>query len=877
MKKYTYLSTTSPEVSPREKEHFARTQALAGDCTVLLRNEGALPLTTASRIALYGEGGRNTVRGGTGSGMTYARHDYSVEEALETAGFTVTTKNWLDRQDRRRQKEFDDFMERMKKEGGAGLDLMLMGGTPPAKEAEPVTDQDINESNTDTAVFVLVRNAGEGDDRRDVPGDFRLTESEKEAIACVGKAYEKTILVLNVCGPVAVSDFASIPGVNAILYVGQQGAPGGLSIVDVLTGAQVPSGKLASTWPKEYKDCGSAPNFGLQTDYMDDVYYEEGIYVGYRYFDTFNVEPGFPFGFGLSYTTFSIDCLDVQADAGKVSVAVQVTNTGSTYAGKEVVEIYVSAPDGKLEKPYQELKAYGKTKLLAPGESEKLTIAFKTASLASYSQPEAAWILEAGEYYIRVGNGSRATHIAAKLTLDRPVITEQLKNLFADPEPVREISRGEACPYTYEGEAAEKENAPAIPLRAEDFVTRTVEYKEPEELTDAHPQVVITAQDVLEGRYSVEELAAQLTIKEMADFTTGNCHGLRAFFGAASRFVIPGAAAQSTDVCLENRDIREWCCSDGPAGLHVDPEFVVYEDGSVQSVPQGSNPRMPFDHSRDHEITEHHYQHCTAFPTASTAAVSWSRDVFTEISTMYAIEMKEIGLPTALKPSMNIHRDPLGGRNFEYYSEDPLLSGTYAAADVLALQKYPGLTSTVKHFAVNNNDRNRMFSNAHVSERALREIYLKNFEIAIRTAQPGCIMSSYNLINGRHAANNRDLLTYVCRQEWGYDGMIMTDWFMTEMMTDVFAAVKRETTQRYGRTIAHECTWAGNDMVMPGSDADREDIIASVKNGTVAKADLQRCTVQVLKLILCSDLYEGARPYNEIVRPEPEAVAVARG
>lgn len=895
-KRYPYLSATTPEVSAREAEHFMRTRALVGECSVLLANDGALPIRPGfapwgnpdedpaaaaghpgvhPKVALFGEGARNTVRGGTGSGMTITRRDYSVEEAFETEGYVITTKNWLDRQDARRDAEFAAFMERVQAEGaGGGLSLMLMGGKLPAKETEPVTDADIEESDTDTAIFVLVRNAGEGDDRKDVPGDFQLTDSEKEAIRKLAAAYPKFILVLNVCGPVATADFQDIPGINAILYVGQQGAPGGLSIVDVLTGEQVPSGKLADTWPRVYTDCGSAKNFGLQTDNMDDVYYEEGIYVGYRYFDTFGVEPGYPFGFGLSYTTFETVPTGVTADAKHITVSAKVTNTGSRFAGKEVVQVYVSAPDGKLEKPYQELKGYGKTSLLAPGESEEIRITFETASLASYDEESAAWIMEEGVYLIRVGNCSRQTQIAAKLVLDGCAVTWQLRNLFQDPEPKPVISKAGHTPFHYEAEHAELLAAPVIPLAAESIPTKTAAYPEPVELVDTHPDVVITAQDVLSGKYTLDELVAQLSIEEMADFTTGNSNGLREFFAAASSFRVPGGAAQTTDICLENRDIREWCCSDGPAGLHLDPEFVVYADGTTQSVPQGDSPRRPFDHSKDDQIVEHHYQPCTAFPTASTAAVSWNTEVFTEISEMYGREMKEVWLQTALKPSMNIHRDPLGGRNFEYYSEDPLLAGTYAAADILTLQSYPGITSTVKHFAVNNNDRNRMHSNAHATERTLREIYLKNFEIALTTAQPGCIMSSYNLVNGKHAANNRDLLTYFCRCELGYEGMIMTDWFMTETLVDVFSAVDREKPLRYGSTIAHECTWAGNDIVMPGSNDDRADIISCVKNGTVARADLQRCTKHVIALILRSDLYEDAKPYNEVVPVEPQKITV---
>lgn len=876
-KRYQYLSGTTPGETPREKAHFERTRALAGDCTVLLENDGALPLGQPGKVALFGEGARNTVRGGTGSGMTITRHAYSIEEGLELAGFTVTTKKWIDRQDALRKREFDAFMKKVEEEGaGGGLGLMLMGGTMPAKETEPITPEDIDGSDTDTAIFVLARNAGEGDDRKLLPGDYALADSEKAAIRLLAEAYPKLILVLNVCGPVEMGFLKSVEGINAILLAGQQGAPGGLSVADVLTGKQVPSGKLADTWAYAYTDYSTAKNFGLQEGNMDDVYYEEGIYMGYRYFDTFNVTPAYPFGFGRSYTTFRMDIQDVQADEKSVSLKVKVTNTGAEYAGKEVVQVYASAPSGELEKPYQELKAFGKTDLLQPGEGQTLTLRFSTSSLASYSAEKAAYILEEGDYLLRVGSSSRSTKIAALLRLDHTVVTEQLRNLFQDKEAKAELSRANATPYSYEGEDAERAAAPVIALHAGRFETGTATYREPEILKDAYPGTVITAQNVLAGKHTPEELVAQLSLEELAAFTTGNCKGLQFFFGSASQFKVPGSAAQTTDICLESRDIREVVCSDGPAGLHVDPEFVVYADGSVQAVPQGENPARPFDHSRDDQIVERHYQPCTAFPVASTTALSWNTEVFTEISTMYGVEMEEIGMQTALKPSMNLHRDPLGGRNFEYYSEDPLLTGAYAAADVLALQQYAGITSTVKHFAVNSNERNRMHSCAHVSERTLRELYLKGFEIAIRTAQPGCIMSSYNLINGIHAANNRDLLTYLCRCEWGYEGMIMTDWFMTEGDVDVFSAVDKKKPLRYGNTISHQCTYAGNDIVMPGSDHDREDILAKMKDGTVSLADLQRCALHVIQLILRSSVYEGAKSYYAHVSTEPLWIKVEK-
>ncbi|MBR1781163.1 MAG: glycoside hydrolase family 3 C-terminal domain-containing protein, partial [Oscillospiraceae bacterium] len=866
-------SVTTPEISPREIAHFNAVREIAPECMVLLKNDGTLPLRCAGNIALFGDGGRNTIRGGSGSGMTIVRRDYSIEDGLEAAGFTVTTKAWMARQARRRAAEQEAIERQLRENSAEGADVLLSLMTGMASASlEPVTTEDIEGSRTDTALFVISRNAGEGDDRSYGPGDFALSDEETAAVEQLSAAYPHVIVILNCCGVIAASFLQECPGVGAILSIGQLGIVGGLPVGDVLLGRATPSGKLADTWGRSYTDYASAPNFGLQEGNMDDVYYEEGIYVGYRYFDSFNVTPVYPFGYGLSYTTFDVAALGVSADCEQVKVRVRVTNTGSECSGKEVVQVYVSAPDGALEKPYQELKAFAKTRELAPGASQVLEIAFRTDSLASYSEALAAWVLEKGDYFIRVGNSSRNTHIAAKLVLDADAVTLRLKNLFRDEEPGGEISARGVAPYSYEGEEREKQAAPVVALSAADFVPAAASYPEARLLEDTHPGHVITAEEVRRGEYTVEELTAQLTVEELAAFVTGSNDSVASFFNGdfADKFRIPGGAAQTTDICLASRGILEVCCSDGPAGLHVDPEFVVYSDGTRASIMD----EKTFDHSRDAEIVEHHYMHMTAFPVASTMAQSWNLDLFTEVSRMYGVETKEIGLQIALKPSMNIHRDPLGGRNFEYYSEDPVLSGTCAAADIRGLQQFPGIGSTVKHFAVNSNERNRMHSCAHVHERALREIYLRNFEIAIRTAQPACIMTSYNLLNGPHAANSRDLLTEVCKNEWGYQGMLMTDWFMTESLVDVFSTVDREKPLRYGNTIPHLCVWAGNDIIMPGADTDRADILAAVEDGTLSLADLQKCASEVIRYIFRTDVYEDALPYYDYVTPEAPWISV---
>ena len=405
---------------------------IAAQSFVLLRNNGVLPLKDVKEIALFGNGATATVKGGTGSGIVNQRERDWIDTAFEDAGFIITTP------------------EEYRKEVGRGVVSTGFTGGELPKDVE-LTDEWIGEAlASDTAVYVIARNAGEGDDRKAKPGDYYLSDTERANLEKIAEKFENVIVVLN-SQIIETAWSREIENIDAILYIGYGGQRTGEACVKVMTGEVTPSGKVSTTWANDITDyASSAAGFSSMDDETATEYYSDGIYVGYRYFDTFGVDVAYPFGFGLSYTDFEIKTDQVTADAENVTVTVTVTNTGSEYAGKEVVEVYFSAPDGAMEKPYQELAAYAKTKELAPGESETLTISYKTSDMSSYSEELAAYVMEAGEYIIRVGNSSRSTHVAAVAVLDEDVVTQQLSNLLPleDGAVLEELSKEGATPFT---------------------------------------------------------------------------------------------------------------------------------------------------------------------------------------------------------------------------------------------------------------------------------------------------------------------------------------------------------------------------------------------------------------------------------------------
>lgn len=812
-----FFALTSDEVTSLERENQREVRRLAGECAVILENDGALPLKDDERkVALYGNGARHTVKGGTGSGDVNTRENINVEQGLAAAGFDVLGGEWLDCFDAevsRAEKEYMESVEREMDERGVPVHMVLFERPFEAPEVPLIEKKE----DAQTAIYVLSRNSGEGKDRECRKGDYLLTDREFQNLKFLAENYEKTILLLNVGGVIDTAPIREMKGINAVVLMGQLGNIGGLVAGDVLTGKTCPCGKLTDTWAKDYYDYPSSKTFSHNNGNVDDEYYTEDIFVGYRYFDVHRIEPAYCFGYGKSYTQFEIKAegfsVENAGEDKRITLETAVINTGKEYAGREVVQVYYSAPEGELSKPYQELAAFAKTRLLKPGETQRMTVEFMLSDMASYSTKDAAWVLEPGEYMIRFGADSFSTSTAGTVTVEEKTVTRQLTNCLT------------------ESLSGQKTGSLQRPV-----------------LEDKYPQKILTLKDVKEGKADVKDLAAQLTVEEMAEICVGierrTENGTQVVGSAAT--LVPGAAGQTSSVLFKERGIFPLILADGPAGLRLQPHFKATEEGEV--LPGGEvfgMERMSFPESTP-ETAADYYQYCTAIPIATTLAQSWDVELLERMGEIVGKEMRQYHVHLWLAPGMNIHRNPLCGRNFEYYSEDPLLSGKCAAAATRGVQSLGGQGTTLKHFAANNQEDNRMFTNAHISERALREIYLRGFEIAVKESRPYSIMTSYNLINGIHAANHYGLLQTVARDEWGFDGVVMTDW-CTSQDTSYMGL----TSDKYPWSSSEWCIKAGNDLQMPGCQENVEDIVNGVKGGEIITlGDLQFCTCNLLRVMV---------------------------
>ncbi|MBO4901958.1 MAG: glycoside hydrolase family 3 protein [Lachnospiraceae bacterium] len=843
-----YASKDS-QISASEQAHMELSRKLAGECPVLLKNDGVLPMK-AGRIALYGRGVRQTIKGGTGSGDVNTRFSVTVEEGLLKGGFEILTKDWLDRNTdhySQKKKEYTEELEARAKEIGVPA-FLLAFGTPFIEPADLLIEPSELKADTDTALYVISRNSGEGADRKNAPGDYRFHTEELDNIRRLADYYKHTVVILNIGGVMDLSPLHEIEGIGAILLMNQLGNIGGYVLADILTGAVNPSGKLVDTWAKTYEDYPSSATFSGNDGNVDDEYYSEDIYVGYRYFDSFNVKPLYPFGFGLSYTTFETAAGNVRQERDRVVLEATVKNTGAC-AGKEVVQVYVSAPDGNLEKPFQELMAFAKTSLLAPGASETLTISFPIAQMASYCEKCAARVLEAGDYVVRLGNASDHTEIVAKLVVTETTKTEILKNLFATDDFDKLTTKDTDCKARKQADAAKAPLSLTLDLSELACIEASYSAFPRTEITTSFTEK-LTMEDVRNGKCCVEDLVAQLSVEELADLCIGSLRGgVASVIGEASQ-AVPGAAGDSTSSLIESRGIRNMILADGPAGLRLTPHFRTDLSGKLLKGGETFGDTVqPFPEMEEGTYIDY-YQYCTAIPIGWALASSWNTDLLVEAGKVVGEEMNEFGVDLWLAPAMNIHRNPLCGRNFEYYSEDPLVSGMTASAITDGVQMKAYLGVTIKHYAANNQEDNRNYTNSHISERALREIYLRGFEICVKESGPLSVMTSYNLINGVHSACNYDLLQSALRDEWGFEGVVMTDWFASKDMPEI-----AKPSEVYPRSSITGCVYAGNDLQMPGSQELVDALIASAKDGkddlgfTCSKADLQFCACNILHVI----------------------------
>ncbi|MBR4579484.1 MAG: glycoside hydrolase family 3 C-terminal domain-containing protein [Oscillospiraceae bacterium] len=795
-----------------EQEHARFLRSAGAECAVLLKQNGAFPLSGPGDLALYGSGARRTVKGGTGSGEVNSRYAVTIEEGLEAAGFTITTTVWMDEYERVYQAARRDFVRKLREEARGKLGIAAldsMGAVMP----EPEFNIRLRGAG-DTAVYVLSRISGEGSDRQAVPGDILLTETEVRDILLFNEKYKNFLLVLNVGG---VVDLSPVMEVGNILLLSQLGVETGSILADILLGKSAPSGRLTTTWTS-WEDYPAVGQFGKK----EDTRYIDGVYVGYRYFDSVGKKPLFPFGFGLGYTDFALTAPETKEEVGIVSLRCGVKNTG-TRAGKEVVQLYVSPPEGALDKPFQSLAAFAKTAELQPGETEELSLSFDLRDLASYDPERSAWALEAGDYVLYLGRSSADTTAAAVLRLDGEVLVRRCRRClgeagFADWRP---DARPRRVP----------EGLPVLRLDAARFETEQVEYALSED---------------------VDPLMEKLSDEELCYMNIGAFDPKKSalsLVGDAGKTV--AGAAGETAGCLREKGIPSLVMADGPAGLRLARRYTVDKNGGAHSLSAGIPESVlellpaPAAFVMRHvsgkgkvkgEVRE---QNCTAIPIGTALAQSWNLAFAERCGDLVGEEMERFGVHLWLAPALNIHRDIRCGRNFEYFSEDPLIAGKFAAAITRGVQKHPGCGTTVKHFAANNQELNRYNNNSAVSERALREIYLRGFGIAVKESQPRALMTSYNLINGVHSSERRDLLQDILRAEFGYRGIVMTDWIMPIM---------NRRDSKYPAPDPAKIAAAGNDLTMPGGPGDLKKMLRGLQNGLVTRRQLQINATRVYRL-----------------------------
>ena len=669
-----------------EEKHKSLAAEIAAEGMVLLKNNGCLPLDKETKsIALYGIGARQTVKGGTGSGDVNTRSFVSVEEGLESSGFEIITKELLDEYDMVLCKERDNYNKSIQalSEKGVMTALGAMLGKPfKAPDMAKIRSDDCEKFKAEFAVYVLSRNSGEGADRKNEKGDYLLSDNEISDISLLSENYQKLVLLLNVGGVIDISPVYD--KADAVLLIGQAGIGAGCAVADILSGKTTPSGKLTATWAKKYEDYPCAEDFTKGDIWNTE--YKEDIFIGYRYFDRNRIKPMFPFGFGLSYTNFVTEIKDIEQSDNTVTITLSVMNKGNKFSGKDTVQIYVRQPKGIKEKAKKILVAFAKTKILAPNESEILSLFFDINDLAVYDEELSAWHIEKGEYEVYLGNSSDNLTLVSRVNLDDKII------------PLKKIT-----------ENFDKE---------------------------------------------IEAAIQNLSVENTVNLVVGNARTSLTDFsviGNASKS-IPGAAGETTDM-LEKYGIGHITMADGPAGIRINPK-VYKKDGLYINNPK-EDPVLSLvlpekAQNVDLSGTETEYRYCTALPCETMLAQTWNTDLLFKCGDIIGKEMEFFSIDLWLAPGMNIQRNPLCGRNFEYFSEDPFLTGKCAAYITKGVQSHKNKGVTLKHFACNNRENNRNYNNSIISERALREIYLKGFEICIKESGPMAVMSAYNLINSVH-------------------------------------------------------------------------------------------------------------------------------
>lgn len=769
-----------------EKYKRIAREAVAEGCVLLKNDNQTLPIRKKDKVAVFGRIAFNYYKSGLGSGgLVNTRYIVGILDALkECTDIDLNEEllsvyhNWID------ENPFDE---------GAGW-----GQVPWSQKEMPLEDYVVEDAanKSDIALVIIGRTAGEDQDTKNEPGSYLLTDVEKDMIKKVTKVFDRVAVILNV-GNIIDMSWVTEFNPTAVLYAWQGGQEGGNGVVDVLTGKVNPCGKLTDTIAKEIGDYSTTANFGDLTR----NFYQEDIYVGYRYFETFAKDKVlYPFGYGLSYTIFEHKTTVVEVTYDKLVIEAVIRNIGEL-SGKEVVQIYMEAPQGKLGKPARVLVGFAKTDVIEAGNEQKVLVEVPKKYCASYDDSgitgnKSCFVLEAGNYAFYAGADVRSATLSGSYEEKETVVIEILE---------------EACAPTVSFERMKPvlTETGTFEVGMEQVTTRTVN-PSTRMKNNRNSEIVYTGDqgyklsDVVNNTVTLENFIGQLSDDDFIHMFRGE--------GMCSPKVTPGTAGAFGGVSERLRafGIPVACCADGPSGIRMDCGTKAF------SLPNGTAIGCTFNLS----LVENLYH-------------------------MLGLELRKNRIDTLLAPGMNIHRNPLNGRNFEYISEDSLVTGKIGAAQVAGMG-HAGVTGTIKHFSGNNQEAGRFSSDSVISERALREIYLKGFEIAVKEGGAYSIMTTYGAVNGLWTSGNYDLCTTILRKQWGFDGIVMTDWW-----AKANSEGENPTKENKAPMVA-----AQNDLYMCASDSvansENDNVKEQLEAGVITRGDLQRNAANILRFIMRS-------------------------